>query len=124
MGFGTFDRLHPGHLSYLRQLKALGDELVIVIARDRNVTAVKGRPPRHDETLRRQAVVETGLCDRVVLGDLYDFLKPLRDFQPAVIGLGYDQQTDTEALRTAFPRARVVRLEPFEPERYKSSLMK
>jgi FAD synthetase len=34
---GTFDLLHPGHLFYLEQSKALGDELVVIVARDANV---------------------------------------------------------------------------------------
>jgi len=34
---GTFDLLHPGHILYLECSKALGDELVVIVARDVNV---------------------------------------------------------------------------------------
>ena len=35
--FGTFDILHLGHVNFFKQAKSLGDELVVVIARDVNV---------------------------------------------------------------------------------------
>ena len=31
---GTFDILHPGHVYYLEQSRALGDELHVIVARD------------------------------------------------------------------------------------------
>ena len=34
---GTFDILHPGHLFYLEESKKLGDELWVIVARERNV---------------------------------------------------------------------------------------
>lgn len=34
---GTFDILHPGHLWYLEQSAALGDELYVIVARDVNI---------------------------------------------------------------------------------------
>ena len=34
MATGTFDILHMGHIYYLKEAKKLGDELVIVVARD------------------------------------------------------------------------------------------
>ncbi len=38
---GTFDILHPGHLRYLSEAKALGDELYVIVARD---SMVKHKP--------------------------------------------------------------------------------
>jgi FAD synthetase len=35
---GTFDLLHPGHVYFLTQARALGDELFVIVARDSNVT--------------------------------------------------------------------------------------
>ena len=32
MASGVFDILHTGHISYLEQAKAAGDELVVVVA--------------------------------------------------------------------------------------------
>ena len=58
MGFGTFDVLHPGHLFYLEELGRLGDKLIIVIARDKNVARIKGNPPHFNETERLQTVLK------------------------------------------------------------------
>ena len=48
---GTFDYLHPGHLSFIAQAAALGDELYVVVARAANVQRIKGHlpAPRDDE---------------------------------------------------------------------------
>jgi D-beta-D-heptose 7-phosphate kinase/D-beta-D-heptose 1-phosphate adenosyltransferase len=39
---GCFDLLHPGHLRYLKQAKALGDRLIILINDDDSVRRLKG----------------------------------------------------------------------------------
>lgn len=124
MGFGTFDAVHPGHLFYLRQLRELGDELTIVIARDKSVTRIKGRAPRFSEVERKAAVEATGLADKVVLGHEGDFMKVLHEHAPHVLGFGYDQRVDISGLRAQFPRIEMIRLEAHEPHKYKSSLVK
>ena len=58
---GTFDYLHPGHLSFLKQAAALGDDLHVVIARDENVLRIKGVAPDHAETKRQEMVAEVCL---------------------------------------------------------------
>ena len=52
-----------------------------------------------------------------------DFLRVVADIDPQVIALGYDQNAPP-GLAQAFPGCRIVTLEAFEPERYKSSLMR
>ena len=39
---GCFDLLHAGHVSYLRQARALGDHLVVALNSDESVRALKG----------------------------------------------------------------------------------
>jgi D-glycero-beta-D-manno-heptose 1-phosphate adenylyltransferase len=39
---GCFDLLHPGHVRYLDQARALGDALVVALNSDRSVRALKG----------------------------------------------------------------------------------
>lgn len=39
---GVFDLLHTGHLYYLKQARALGDALYVVINADESVRAIKG----------------------------------------------------------------------------------
>ena len=124
MGFGTFDAVHPGHLFYLRELKKLGDELFIVIARDKNVEKIKGKMPHFSEELRKKHIEEAGVADKVILGDLEDFYKPVRDFAPEILGLGYDQQADIKKLHELFPELEIRHIEAHHPDKYKSSIMK
>lgn len=124
MGFGTFDGIHPGHLAFLRQLQTLGEEVVVVIARDQNVEKLKGHAPRLAEKERFQAVLKTGIPDQVILGNLTHFYQCLLDHRPDVIGLGYDQKADAGAIQKILPHAKLVRLAAFEPHKYKSSLLK
>ncbi|HTD81915.1 MAG TPA: adenylyltransferase/cytidyltransferase family protein, partial [Thermoplasmata archaeon] len=44
MATGVFDLLHPGHVAFLREAKALGDELVVVVARDSTAKRFKHTP--------------------------------------------------------------------------------
>jgi cytidyltransferase-like protein len=39
---GVFDLLHPGHLRYLNQARALGDALIVGVNSDRSVRSNKG----------------------------------------------------------------------------------
>jgi D-beta-D-heptose 7-phosphate kinase/D-beta-D-heptose 1-phosphate adenosyltransferase len=49
---GVFDLLHPGHVRYLREARALGDGLIVAVNSDNSVRANKepGRPvnPEHE----------------------------------------------------------------------------
>ena len=53
MVFGTFDGLHPGHLSYFKQARKYGDYLIAIVALDENVLQFKGHRPKffqkHDQ---------------------------------------------------------------------------
>ena len=39
---GCFDILHAGHISYLREAKAIGDKLVVGLNSDESIRAIKG----------------------------------------------------------------------------------
>lgn len=123
MGFGTFDGIHPGHRAFLRQLRDLGGELVVVVARDQNVAKLKGRLPERNEEARRQELEATGLTDQVILGHPTDFYQCLLDHQPKVIGLGYDQKANTAEIQKRLPEVKIMRLKAFQPTRYKSSIL-
>lgn len=120
---GTFDHLHPGHVDFLNQAKALGSELVVIVARDTNVLRIKGIKPDHDEQCRRSEVEQTGIPHRVVLGNAKgDLFSILLELQPDIVALGYDQRVKDEQIRERLPGCTVVRLRPFHPEKFKSSL--
>jgi cytidyltransferase-like protein len=128
MAFGTFDMIHKGHENMFEQARSLGKRphLIVSVARDESVTRVKGAQPRHRETVRAAALKAHPLIDEVVLGDVHGYVGHIRAAHPDIIVLGYDQAgeyvTDLEPdLREAGITAKVVRLEPFHPEIYKTS---
>ncbi|MDI6802034.1 MAG: FAD synthase [Thermodesulfovibrionales bacterium] len=119
---GTFDHLHPGHIDFLRQAKLLGDELIVIVARDETVKRIKGFLPTDNERERRNKVEDTGIPDIVVLGNLdTDLFQILEEIEPDVIALGYDQRVSEEEILKRFPDCKILRLSSFQPEIYKSS---
>ena len=113
MTTGVFDLLHPGHVAMLEAAKALGDELVVVIARDSSATTEKHRPITPEEH-RRRMVEALKPVDRAVLGHEGDYYRIVEELRPDVIALGYDQRYDEAAVaRKCSERgvqAQVVRL--------------
>ncbi|MCT8338058.1 FAD synthase [Methanoculleus sp. Afa-1] len=94
---GTFDILHPGHLYYLEESRNLGDELVVIVARDTNV---KHKPrPILPEDQRLRVVRALRPVDQALLGDLHDMFRPIEDLRPDIITLGFNQHFDEEHLR-------------------------
>ena len=121
LAFGTYDLFHLGHEYFLREAKKYGDRLVVVVARDANVERIKGRSPQQDEETRRAAVEEFEAVDEAVLGyeEWGKHMRVLEDIAPNVICLGYDQKAQ-------LPEGdwKVVVIDSFEPEKYKSSLLR
>ncbi len=97
MATGVFDLLHLGHLHFLRQARALGSELVVVVARDVTAERFKHRPIV-PERLRVQMVGALKPVDIAVLGDEQDYYKVVETFRPDLIALGYDQHWNEERL--------------------------
>lgn len=130
MLFGTFDLLHPGHVYFINEARQLGDKLVIIIGRDKNVHNIKGQKPVWDE-LKRQKELQTTFPDptvTVILGDLEDFYVPVRAHQPDIIALGYDQKANEDTLRAVMrewtPKPHIVRVDGFRTGEFKSSIMR
>ena len=94
---GVFDLLHPGHLHFLNQASELGDELVVIVARDSTVKTMKHHPVT-EERIRRQMVDALEMTDFVVLGYEGDRFRIIQELRPDVIALGYDQEPDTGEL--------------------------
>lgn len=128
MAFGTFDYFHAGHESYLKQAKALGNHLTVVIARDDTVKHIKGHIPDTPEKKRLKAVKTLPFVDKAILGNRSDKFKIIKKYKPDIIALGYDQFVFTYQLKTLLIKykinSRIVRLEPFKPEINKSSIIK
>jgi 3,4-dihydroxy 2-butanone 4-phosphate synthase len=114
MASGVFDLMHPGHLAFLEQAKALGDELIIVVARDTTVQNLK-RHPIVNERARREMVASIKWVDTAVLGYEGDRNRIVHELQPDIIALGYDQSPDEEELKKELENAgidvKIIRLD-------------
>ena len=100
MASGVFDILHTGHISYLEQAKAMGDELYVVVASDDTVRKRKHEPIT-PETMRVRIVSSLKPVDKAILGnsggDIYSILDIVR---PDIIVLGFDQTFDEKELES------------------------
>jgi FAD synthetase len=118
MATGVFDLLHPGHIYFLSEAKRLGDELVVVVARDNTARKFKHEPITSEDQ-RVQLVAALKPVDRAILGheggSIYDILE---EIQPDIIALGFDQIHNedkiVEEARKRGLRTKVVRLPKFE----------
>lgn len=113
---GTFDILHPGHILYLTEAKALGDELYVIVARE---SMIKHKPkPVIPEEQRAAMVSALRIVDKVILGSDNDLFEPLREIKPDIIALGKNQFFDEKELETKLRErgimAKVVRIGSFE----------
>jgi len=64
---GCFDILHPGHVRYLQQAKALGDRLIILVNSDASVKRLKGpERPLNDVNYRMEMLAALECVDWVL----------------------------------------------------------
>lgn len=127
MAQGTFDLLHPGHIYYLEESAALGDELVVVIARDSRKKDEKDLVM--DEAARRRVVDALAAVDQAVLGSEDSIFDSVDRLQPDIITLGYDQPYDPDELEDTltdhgFPDIDVVRISAYDGTVTSSSELK
>jgi rfaE bifunctional protein nucleotidyltransferase chain/domain len=92
---GVFDILHPGHVRYLQQARALGDALVVAVNSDRSVRRNKGpgRPivPEHE---RAEVLLALDPVDAVVIFDEDTPHAIVTRIQPDVLVKGADWGPD------------------------------
>jgi rfaE bifunctional protein nucleotidyltransferase chain/domain len=88
---GVFDILHPGHLRYLQQARALGDVLIIGLNSDASVRRNKGpERPINPEGERAELLEALECVDAVVLFDDDTPAEIIRAIQPDVLAKGAD----------------------------------
>ena len=92
---GVFDLLHPGHVRYLQEARALGDLLVVGLNSDTSVRAIKG-PDRPINTERERAEVLLALAcvDGVVIFEEETPHAIISTLQPDVLVKGADWGPD------------------------------
>ena len=121
---GTFDLLHPGHVHYLEDAAAHGDELHAIVARRTNVTHKPA--PVLCARQRRDMVAALDVVDEAHLGDPADVFVPIERLDPDVIVLGFDQHHDeadiADALADRGIDCRVERASGREPK-YEDELL-
>lgn len=93
---GCFDLIHPGHVQYLADARALGDFLVVGLNSDASVARLKGPGrPLQDEAARAAVLLGLRSVDAVVRFDEDTPLELIRALQPDVLVKGGDYTPET-----------------------------
>jgi rfaE bifunctional protein nucleotidyltransferase chain/domain len=92
---GCFDLLHPGHVRYLAEARALGDMLVVALNSDRSVRALKGEGrPILNQQERAELVAALEAVDYVTIFDEETPLELIAELLPDVLVKGGDWPLD------------------------------
>ena len=101
MACGCFDLLHAGHIRHLMAARALGDELLVVVTSDRQVSIEKGpgRPVLSAD--ERVAILWQLRCvDRVAVNRWPDAVNAIRECCPMYYVKGKEYEgRETPALK-------------------------
>lgn len=130
MATGVFDLLHPGHIYYLEQSRALGDELYVVIANDEVVRRTKAEPLF--EARHRQHMIESLACvDKAIVPTETEperYYQTVLDIAPDIITLGHDQSFSQQQLAAELAahgwQGKVVRIDKYPVEDISSTKLK
>jgi D-glycero-beta-D-manno-heptose 1-phosphate adenylyltransferase len=112
---GVFDLLHPGHIRYLQQARALGDALIVALNSDRSVRALgKGSDrPINAQEERAEVVLALGCVDAAVVFDEETPHAIVSRLQPDILVKGADWGADAIVGRDVVEArgGRVVRID-------------
>jgi D-beta-D-heptose 7-phosphate kinase/D-beta-D-heptose 1-phosphate adenosyltransferase len=114
---GVFDLLHPGHVRYLQQARALGDALIVGVNSDRSVRAIKGPSrPINAEAERAEVLSALACVDAVVVFDEQTPRDLIASVQPDILVKGADWAADAIVGRDIVEArgGKVIRI-PVEP---------
>lgn len=89
---GTFDVLHPGHISLFRDAKSKGDFLLVAIDSDKRVSELKGKDrPFNNQENRKYILENIKYIDKVSIFYDDDHLKLLiYEYKPDIMMVGSD----------------------------------
>lgn len=113
---GCFDLLHPGHVSYLRTARSLGDALIVGLNSDASVRKLKG-PSRPVVPEKDRAAMLAALkpVDAVVLFNEDTPVRLMRELKSAVYVKGGDYRIeDLPETEVAAEIGAEVKILPFE----------
>ncbi|MFA5908967.1 MAG: D-glycero-beta-D-manno-heptose 1-phosphate adenylyltransferase [Vicinamibacterales bacterium] len=93
---GVFDILHPGHVRYLRDARALGDVLIVGVNSDRSARSLGKAPDRpiHPEHERVEVLSALAAVDVVVVFDEETPHAIVSALQPDILVKGADWGAD------------------------------
>ncbi len=92
---GVFDLLHPGHVRYLQQARALGDALIVGVNSDRSVRAIKGlQRPITPQAERAEILAALAPVDAAVIFDEDTPHAIIAAIQPDILVKGADWAED------------------------------
>ena len=92
---GVFDILHPGHIRYLQQARALGDVLIVGLNADASVRRNKGpRRPINSQEERAEILEALECVDAVVLFADDTPARIISAIQPDILVKGADWAED------------------------------
>jgi rfaE bifunctional protein nucleotidyltransferase chain/domain len=92
---GCFDLLHPGHVRYLKQARALGDALAVALNSDSSVRALKGaHRPILNQQERAEIIAALESVDYVVIFDQETPRSLIAALLPDVLVKGGDWDID------------------------------
>ncbi|MFP3192537.1 MAG: DUF357 domain-containing protein [Thermoproteus sp.] len=114
---GTFELLHPGHISYMEQAWRLG-RVVAVVSRDVNAAKIKGRSIAIPAENRARVVSSIYYVHKARIGYEDDMLRVVEEEKPDVVLLGANQPFDerplAEKLRRRGVEAQILRANPYD----------
>ncbi len=93
---GCFDLIHPGHVRYLQQARALGDSLIVALNSDRSVRELKGsQRPILYENERAEVIAALGCVDYVTIFDESTPQRMIAVLLPDILVKGGDWSLET-----------------------------
>lgn len=92
---GCFDLIHPGHIRYLLEARALGQRLVVGLNSDASVRGLKGESrPIMDEQARALLLACLLMVDLVVIFDEETPIELIRALRPDLLVKGGDYRPE------------------------------
>ena len=92
---GCFDLLHPGHVRYLKEARALGDTLIVALNSDRAVCELKGPGrPILNQSERAEVIGALACVDYVTIFDDVSPREVIASILPDVLVKGGDWGVD------------------------------
>jgi len=119
--FGTFDIIHPGHISVFKYAKNLSEKLYVVIARDQNIN--KETQIIFNEEQRLKNISQYQIIDKAILGDEQNPLAFYNQLKPDLIVLGYDQYQNVDLLKQ-LKRVKIKKAPPYHEQLFKAKKIK